>query len=113
MNTLDKPPRDAFWTHWNNRDLTKAQIAGRFGVSESTVRKWAIEFGFGPSRPWTTGDHGKNTSGPDPSPEEIKRECAALRARWSEYRRTEASREGRVCFKMFSGRDIVFSSGYL
>lgn len=55
--------------------LTRAEVAEMFGLSRTTVRIIAVEFGLSLLR-----DRPKQE---DPTPEQIRQRCAEIRNKWS------------------------------
>ena len=69
---------------WMAGDTCEA-IGRRFGVAASTISKWAKDYKL-PARPKPMPEHRID----DPSPEEIERLKAELKARHMEERRAES-----------------------
>ena len=82
--------RERFEEVWMDCSLTKSQAAFELGIPKSTCRDLAEHYGLPKERDgyrWNSGEKS------DPTPEEIKAMCAAIRSRWTEEERWQ--REGK------------------
>jgi len=87
------PSKKEFTEAWDDESLTRIDIAKRFNVSLSTLCSLAKRYDLPTQR-----DNYTKTGAPDPTPEEIAKRAAEVRAGWSEARarRKEHERHERM-----------------
>jgi hypothetical protein len=88
------PGREEFTEAWDDDELTRADIAERFGIAVSTLVALARRYDLTLER----HHYMKTSSVIDPTPEEIAQRAAEVRAGWSVSRanRKEQQRQDRL-----------------
>jgi hypothetical protein len=88
------PGREEFTEAWDDDELTRADIAERFGIAVSTLVTLARRYDL----PLERHHYMRTSSVIDPTPEEIAQRAAEVRAGWSKSRanRKEQQRQDRL-----------------
>ena len=77
---VQRPDREAFTKAWFDPDLTRLDVALKFGISKTLSRRIAIEFGLPLERDNNYMDTRRTD---DPTPEEIEQRAAEVRKTWT------------------------------
>lgn len=86
---VKRPDREAFTNAWNDENLSRADIANMFGLSQTLTRTIAKEYDLDLERP----GYRDTRTAVDPSPEEIAERAAQIRKTWTLWKH-----ERRNCF---------------
>ena len=86
---IRRPPKEEFVAAWYDENMTRIDIAQKFGLTKGTTRRIAIEFGLPLERQSNYIDTRRTD---DPTPEEIAERAAEVRRSWSSLKTEKRSR---------------------